>query len=104
MVTYQSFLKPLIQNIFVADKISSGIVFKPPIMLKTKFQSIAIKSIKITAPSIKWSLIKAKTTIGKNAKIGTDWAISEIGRRTFSVLGLFVIRSATGTDTIREKT
>ncbi len=101
---YQSFLNPFKPKILAADKMSSGIVFKPPIMLKTRFHNIAINRIKITAPSIAWSFIKARTITGKKAKIGMDWIISETGSIIRSVLGLFVIKRAMGIESTSAKT
>jgi hypothetical protein len=102
-VIYLNFLKPVILKILAALRISFGMVFKPPIMENTKFQSIAMKRIKITAPSVAWSLIKTKTTTGKKAKIGTDWTMSEIGRRIRSVCSFLVIKSAIGIEKNKAK-
>jgi hypothetical protein len=73
-------------------------------MENTKFQSMAINKIKITAPSVALSFMKIKTTIGKKAKIGTDWIISVIGKSMRSVRSLLVIKSATGIEKIKAKT
>ena len=103
IVMYHSFLKPEILNILDADKISSGIVFKPPIIEKTKFHNIAMKRIKMTAPSTASNFIKKRTITGKNAKIGTDWIISAIGSIILSVLSFLVIKREMGIDRTRAK-
>ncbi len=99
----RSFFKPLALKTKEAALMSSGIVFNPPTMLKTKFQSMAIKITKIAAPSKKFTFIKTKTTIGKKASTGTDWSISKKGSRYFSTFGLETISKASGTEKINDK-
>ena len=102
-MTYLNLLNPPILNIFAASNISLGIVFNPPIIEKTRFQSIAKNKMKITAPSVKFNFMKATTTIGKKAKTGIDWIISDIGKRILSLFSLLVIRREIGIDKNKEK-
>ncbi len=82
---------------------SWGIVFKPPIIEKTKFQSIDKNKINMAAPSKKLTLIKTKTIIGKKARAGIDCKTSKNGKSIFSIFGVLVIKSASGTDAISAK-
>ncbi len=102
-VMNRSFLSPVALKTLAADSISEGIVFRPPIIEKTIFQSIDKKIIKIAAPSKKLTLIKTKTIIGKNAKAWIDCKTSKKGKSIFSSFGVPVIKRAKGTEKINDK-
>ena len=95
-VTLKSFFVPVAPNTFAELVMSSGIVFKPPIILKTRFPIMAKIIIKTAAPSRKFAFINATTIIGKKARTGIDWKISNNGRSIFSSLALPVIKRVNG--------
>ena len=75
---------------------SFGMIFNPPIKVKTMFQIIERQRMKMAAPFRKFSWMKNIMMIGKKARIGMDSKISNIGRKILSVKLELVANMAKG--------